>query len=296
MARPPWLVLVSLVAAIPSEGAAQFSSVRIQVVDVGQGDGILIRTPSEHWVLIDAGPNRTLADSLAPQFGVDRLGLVIVSHRHADHYSAIERILRQFPVDHVVGNLADCPTRSTDNGIRLALQERQIPAQSLGADTLDVDSVRFIILPPDPTDDACPDEENNNSVLVRLEYGQFSMLFTGDAEHDERNWLVANHPALLGADVLKASHHGGDNGTSATWLTSVAPDHVVISAGVTATYRHPMAAAVAAYEAATGGRVHCTNRHQTVTIYGYRDGRTMVRRRLANNKSCTYDGTHYLRP
>lgn len=269
-------------------------SVRIQVVDVGQGDGILIRTPHHQWVLIDAGPNRRLADSLVPQFGVDRLALVFVSHRHIDHFISIPRILRGLPVDRFVGNLADCPNRSTDNAVRVALNDRNIPAQSLGADTLLVDGVRFIVLPTDPNDDPCPNEENNNSLLVRLEYGNFSMLFTGDAEAEERDWLVANHPGLLDVDVLKASHHGGNNGTSPEWLAAVTPQAVVISAGVDAGYGHPMLEAVAAYRAATAaGKVYCTNRHGTVRIFGYQDGHFTVSRQRSTTKSCTYDGTHY---
>lgn len=298
MATCPALVLLLAVAG-PAGASTQFATVRVQVIDVGQGDGILVRSPNQRWVLIDGGTSPMIADSLGPQFGVDRLALVIVSHRHGDHYGGVPAVLRQYPVERFVGNLADCPNRMTDNTIRGLLTSKGIPAQSLGADTLEIDGVRLIILPPDPTSDACPARENDNSILVRLEYGAFSMLFTGDAEVAERGWLVANHRALLDADVLKASHHGSDNGVldaaddPGLWLGAVSPRHVVISAGVRADYGHPMSNAVAAYTAATGGRVHCTNRHQTTTIYGYRDGRVTVRHRLANTRSCAYDGTHY---
>lgn len=285
-------LLLGLLIGLPLHPASA-QSVRIHIVDVGQGDGILIRTPHAKWVLIDAGETRFLADSLGPHFGVTRLALVIVSHRHFDHYATIERILRSFPVDRFVGNLADCPTRTTDNRIRAALTDSAIPRQSLGADTLLVDGVRFIILPPDPIDDRCPDDENDNSVLVRLEYGSFSMLFTGDAEAEERDWLIANHPTLLDVEVLKASHHGSDNGTSPAWLTAVTPRAVVISAGVDAGYKHPMADAVRAYRTAAGGRLHCTNRHGTLRIRGYVDGHFTIGRQRSTTKSCTYDGTHY---
>lgn len=281
----------SLFLLVAAPGAAQ--SVRVQVVDVGQGDGILIRTPHHQWVLIDAGPNRALADSLVPQFGVGRLALVFVSHRHSDHYASIERVLRSLPVERFVGNLADCPNRTTDNGIRTALTDRNIPSQSLGADTLVVDGVRFIVLPPDPSDDPCPDDENNNSLLVRMEYGTFSMLFAGDADEAERDWLAGRERGLLDVNVLKAAHHGADNGTSADWLAAVTPQAVVISAGVVERYRHPMPAAVTAYKTATGGRVYCTNRHGTIRVYGYQDGHFTISRQRPTTKSCAYDGTHY---
>jgi competence protein ComEC len=286
--------LLAIIAGLSVlSGAAGAQSVRIQVVDVGQGDGILIRTPNTRWVLIDAGGTRYLADSLASQFGVNRLALVIVTHRHIDHFATIERILRAFTVDRFVGNLADCPERETDDGIRQALADRNIPAQGVGADTLVVDDVRFITLPPDPIDDDCLDDENDNSILVRLEYGSFSMLFAGDAEKEERDWLVANSAGLLDVRVLKAAHHGSNNGTSAAWLGAVSPEAVVISAGVDARYKHPADSAVQAYRAATSGRLYCTNRHGTLRIYGYQDGHSTIMRQRQTTKSCTYDGTHY---
>jgi competence protein ComEC len=268
-------------------------SVLIHIVDVGQGDGILIRTPNAESVLIDAGPTRLLADSLGPQFGVNRLALVIVSHRHSDHFATIARILHEMPVDYFVGNLRDCPNRTMDNAIRNELMQHNIPAQTSGADTLLVDGVRLIILPTDPIDDRCPEDENDNTILVRLEYGSFSMLFTGDAEAEERDWLVANHPGLLDVSVLKASHHGSDNGTSAAWLAAVTPNAVVISAGVDRRYGHPMPAAVDAYLIAANGRLHCTNRHGTLQVRGYQDGHFTIGRQWSTTKSCVYDGTRY---
>jgi competence protein ComEC len=251
-------------------------------------------------VLIDAGTNNTLAHNLGPVFGVDRLALVIVSHRHDDHYAGIAAVLNDYPVDRFVGNLADCPDRTTDDTIRATLARLHVPEQSVGADTLAVDGVRLIILPPDPTADPCPSQENDNSILVRLDYGRFSMLFAGDAEIAERSWLIANHPDLLDVDVLKASHHGGNNGVldsgghANAWLNAVSPRYVVISAGVHKTYKHPMPEAIAAYIARVGAaKVHCTNRHETITIDGFRNGRVTITRMRPNTHSCVYDGTHY---
>lgn len=296
--RPGLLLVIASVLAAPVP--AQDTSVRIQVIDVGQGDGILIRTPNMKWVLIDAGTNNTLAHNLGPLFGVDRLALVIVSHRHDDHYAGIAAVLSEYPVDRFVGNLSDCPDRSTDDTIRAVLTRRGVPKQSVGADTLAVDGVSFILLPPDPTTDPCPSKENDNSILVRLDYGQFSMLFAGDAEIAERTWLMANYPELLDVDVLKASHHGGNNGVldsgghAIAWLDAVSPQYVVISAGVNKKYKHPMPQAIAAYVARVGAtKVYCTNRHETITITGSPSGGVTITRKRANTKSCVYDGTHY---
>lgn len=77
-----------------------------------------------------------------------------------------------------------------------------------------------------------------------MDYGEFSMLFAGDAEEDELAWLVEHHRELLDVDVLKASHHGSNNGVTPEFLAAVSPERVVISAGVNGTYKHPMQDAV----------------------------------------------------
>jgi competence protein ComEC len=218
MKRRPWL-LTAVLAFLASPATSQTQSVRVQVIDVGQADGILIRTPNLQWVLIDAGQGSLLADSLPAHFGVDRLALAVGTHRHRDHIGGMDNVLNRIPAALYLGDTTVYASGQDDDRLRDTVTVRAIPVQIPGADTLEIDGVRFIILPPDPVDDA---NENDNSALVRLEFGEFSMLFTGDAEDAERDWLVVNHASLLDADVLKASHHGSRNGTSDT-LCRAAP-------------------------------------------------------------------------
>ncbi len=272
----------------------QFASVRVQVVDVGQGDGILIRTPNQRWIVIDAGTNGQMADAMQDPdiWNVDRIALVVVSHRHKDHYNGMDEVLRGLAVDRFLGLMEDCPNRSQDDLIRQIIGDRSIAVVPLDVGSIEIDGVRLTVLPLSPRK-TCPSNENNNSIVVRLDFGEFSMLFSGDAEVSERKWLVDNHGGLLDVDVLKAAHHGSDNGTSQEWLDAVTPERVVISAGVHGGFRHPHGDAVNDYVAATGGKVYCTNRHGTVRVYGFRDGRVRITRQRASNKSCVYDGTHY---
>lgn len=286
------LVLLCVLAAA-SPTAAQFTSVRVQVVDVGNADGILIRTPNQRWVLIDAGQDDRFADSLPTHFGVDRIALAIGSHRHYDHVGGLDRVLDLLPVERLLLDTTAVADRAFDDSVRVRIGRTGTPVIDDGprADTIDVDGVRFIVLPEGPEQGFS--DENDNSVVVRLEFGEFSMLFSGDAEEERRDWLAENVPALLDVDVLKASHHGSHNGTDSTWLALTSPDHVVISAGVRADYRHPHQEAVAAYEAATGGRVFCTNRHGSLRVYGTATGAVRIYRQRPTDKRCAYDGTWY---
>ena len=279
------------VALLAPRGHAQ--SVKISILDRGQADGIVIRTPSRQWVVIDGGTNRQQADAMR-QWGVTTVALAIISHRHFDHNGGMDNILDEFTVERFIGRRDDCPGVEQDNIIDSLLTFHGIPSEVPNGQTHTVDGVDFTILPTDPTDNTCPGDENNNSVIVRVDFGNFSMLFTGDAEDEQRDWLVANHGGLLDVDVLKAAHHGADNGVSAAWLDSISPERVVISAGVNRNHRHPRPNAVTAYETAVRrDRVYCTNRHMTVTVYGSADGGIRIFRQNRISKSCAFDGTHY---
>jgi beta-lactamase superfamily II metal-dependent hydrolase len=288
-------VFVSALSILVWPAFAEAQSVRVQVIDRGQADGILIRTPNQRWVVIDAGADRMQADAMASQWGVDSVALFVISHRHADHFGGAREILRRFPVGLFVMNLDDCPGRVTDDRIREEVALRGVRAQGPGADTVEVDGVRFIILPRDPDEDACPGRENDNSILVRMEFGKFAMLFTGDAETAEREWLMANHPSLLRATVLKASHHGSRNGADGldpggqSWIQVVNPQDVVISVLRASPHGHPHGEAMDAYEAhVTRQRVFCTSLHGTIRIFGFEDGTRRVTRQRADTGSCRF--------
>ena len=123
--RIPLVVLAAMLLAAPLQ--AQHRSVRVQVIDRGQADGILIRTPNEEWVVIDAGTNRAQADAMRDTWGVDDVALAVVSHRHFDHQGGMDEIIREFDVDLLVMNSADCPNRTSDDRIRTAASERNVP-------------------------------------------------------------------------------------------------------------------------------------------------------------------------
>lgn len=83
------------------------ASVRIQIIDRGQADGILIRTPNDKWIVIDGGTNKQQSLSMKNSWDVDEVALVIVSHRHSDHQRGVVRILKDFKVERFLGLLED---------------------------------------------------------------------------------------------------------------------------------------------------------------------------------------------
>ena len=287
-------LVASLSALVALAAGLSAQSVKVSVLDRGQADGIVVRTPSHEWIVIDGGTNAQQAD-LMRRWGVTTIAALVVSHRHFDHNGGVDELLDDFTVRRFIGRLGDCPGVAQDDSIRRRLTDRGVQSEDPAGQVFVVDGVTFTVLPNDPVDDACPDDENDDSVVVRMDCGDFSMLLPGDADEEERDWLVATHADLLDVDVVKAAHHGAVNGTSDGWLAAVTPERVAISAGVNATYEHPQADAVAEYVASVGdvAHVYCTNRHMTVTVYGYADGRVRIYRQNPIDEACTYDGTHY---
>ena len=218
----------------------------------------MIRTPDSQWVVIDAGTNGQQGDYMA-EMGIETVALAIISHRHFDHRGGMDEVLRDLTVERLAAVMEDCPNRTSDDRWRNQVGDGvEILAQGT---SVTIDGVLFEILPASPTMATCPNEENDNSLVVRMTLGEFSMLFTGDAEVDRLNFLVENHGDQLDADVLKASHHGSHNRRTAAFPTAVSPERVVISVAANSIHGHPHAEAVDDYvEAAGFSHVYCTNR------------------------------------
>ena len=102
---------------------------------------------------------------------------------------------------------------------------------------IELGSVLLTVFPQPPLDHQ---EENNNSIGIRLEYGKFSVLMTGDSETDERQWWLAHNSSLIrDCTILKLAHHGSRNGTDQRWLDLVQPEAAVASLGAGNDYGHP---------------------------------------------------------
>lgn len=197
--------------------------------DVGQGDALLVVTPSGKTVLVDVGMRDVRFDAgervVLPhlmRYGVDRVDVLVVTHPHADHAGGALALLRAGRVHTLVhngDNYASSLWRET-----LAEARRQgVSVRALRAgDSLALDaSVRLDVLSPIDTL-AHPAETNDASLVLRLAYGRTTALLLGDAQIDAEAALVARYGPLLAADVVKVGHHGS--------RTSSAPPLVAASA------------------------------------------------------------------
>jgi beta-lactamase superfamily II metal-dependent hydrolase len=258
---PPLRALWVLLALGPAPALAQDSAqVELVFLDVGQGDAVLVRSPEGRTVLIDAGPR-----DIVPQLkalGLTTIDVVIASHPHADHIGGMQRVLRAFPVRYYMDDGATHTTQTYENLMR-RLERSNVTYVEATDRTINLGSVTLRILPPPATGDL-----NNRSVGVVVAFGEFRALLTGDSEQPELDhFLQLGVPDVT---VLKAAHHGADDGLTSDWLNATKPEVVVISAGANNGFGHPHPWALNLYQNAA--TVYTTAVHGTITILAARDG------------------------
>lgn len=216
----------------PTSGVAT-----VEFLDVGQGDAVLITSPEGKTALVDAGPSNRVVEQLRAR-GIETLDLVVVSHHHIDHYGGMAAVVRAFHPRAFLD--ADSPHLTPSYLKLLELIRRQgIAAIRAGPEPrkIGLGSVALRIFPQAPPSQK---EENNNSIGIRVEYGSFSALLTGDSERAERRWWMQNAPGLCAdVQVLKLAHHGSRNGTDSAWLGLTRPRLAVASLGLNNEFGHP---------------------------------------------------------
>ena len=243
---------------------------KISVLNINYGDSILIQTKKQT-ILIDTGntKNQEMLVGELEKLAVTKIDKLIITHPHSDHLggaqmliASSEKQLAAFPyLEKIsVGEVYDNGIAFVSNVYKnylKALQTKGLTAHSLKAgDTLDFGGgVKFkVIFPTEefvnfvntneiPNDDK-EHNLNNGSIVGKLTYKDFSMMFTGDCEWLSEAKILANNDAKdLKCDVLKAGHHGSSTSSTTDFVTTISPSYVLISSGIrengSATTGHP---------------------------------------------------------
>jgi competence protein ComEC len=213
-------------------------------LDVGQGDGILIQTPSGRQVLIDGGAS---PEALFSELGAvmpfwDRtLDLLVLTHPDGDHMLAQAELPARYQIDQAIhtAHAAQHPDEALWRE-RMAAGGVTVTTQAAGG-WLDLgDGVALWVLWPAADGFTGEDADNENSLVTRLVYGDFSALLTGDAGLASERLLVSQG-APLASTLLKAGHHGSRSSSSPAFIARVAPQIAVIQVGAENDYGHPHA-------------------------------------------------------
>ena len=213
-------------------------TLKLYFFDVGQGDAILLRT-REGDILIDAGSEQSeqLLCLRLEQIGVTQLKLAIFTHFDEDHIGGADAVLRSFPAKTVWVSHAH-PEGEAAKRMLLAADEcgAEICRVYSGAKFELGELFLMAVLPFTKT----PDEGNEGSVAVRMQYGDVSALFMGDAGEKQEAVLVERYgPSQLDVDLCKLGHHGSKTASSLAFLECTSPQYAVISCDAVNSYGHP---------------------------------------------------------
>lgn len=241
--------------------------ITVKMLDVGQGDALLVRT-KEQTILIDTGDVDEREKFLAclKKEGITTIDKMIITHPHADHMGGAEVVFKNFTVKEVYDNGQPTTTNLYRTYLK-TIKEKNITYKHLAAgDVLDFgDGTVFKVLSPPKGKVAAGGDLNENSIVGRLAYKDFSMLFTGDSTAEAEAQMLSAYKADLKSTILKSPHHGSKTSSNFNYLKAVAPEAVLISLGSGNEYGHPHKVILDKYEKLKM-KIFRTDKDGTITI------------------------------
>ncbi|NQT29314.1 MAG: DNA internalization-related competence protein ComEC/Rec2 [Candidatus Saganbacteria bacterium] len=244
------------------------NGLNITVLNVGEGDSIFIECPNKK-ILVDGGTRWMGKRMVIPYLlkkGVNKLDLVILTHPHSDHVGGLNEILEKFKVDEVLHTGVVYESQAyrrflgliKKNSIKYHLAQA---GQKIKFD----ENIEGLILHPKGGGIAKANSGINNlSIVFRLQYDDFSMLFAGDCEQEGEENILSTFPdSLLSSTVLKVGHHGSNSSTTALFLSAVNPEVSVISCGKNNQFGHPHPETL---QKLKGVKVYRTDQDGTIVI------------------------------
>jgi beta-lactamase superfamily II metal-dependent hydrolase len=246
----------------------------VYFLDAGQADASVIRTPGGRIVVIDTGEGPEPLVGFLEAKGVERVDVLVLSHPHADHIGGAPAVLDEFEVGLVVDSGFAHTTQLYRRVLTRIIELRDagriqwVAGRAGGVIECDPEITVEILHPDEPLGASV----NEASVVVRVTFGSFSVLFTGDIGHEsERAILVRGRP--VDSTVLKVAHHGSAGSSGEGFLRAAGPTVAVIQVGAGNRYGHPSPEVVGRLEA-MGVEVYTTARDGTVIVHS--DGKTFT--------------------
>ena len=213
-------------------------TLKIYFIDVGQGDSTLIVTPKNKKILIDGGEGKT---NVLFQYLLDRrinkIDYIIISHFDSDHCNGLIEIIEKMRVENIVMSKQSKESEEYKKILEI-IKQKNIKVNSVKAEDKIIIEKNLYIKILNPTEKFEFQDLNNNAIVAKLVYKNFSILFTGDIEKAEEN-LAKKYKNELKSTILKVAHHGSKTSTSEEFLKYVEPQIALIGVGENNKFGHP---------------------------------------------------------
>jgi competence protein ComEC len=240
------VLLGVLLVCVPPPLWSPPSPLSLTVLDVGQGDSLLVGFPEGRWALIDAGGfagsdfdvgERVVLPALLAM-GVRRLDLLVLTHAHQDHGGGMPALVEALPIGEIWIGREPPGSRLVERIVKLA-RERQIPVlHPMRGSLRCMSGACMEVLHPPPGYRRGLPPANDDSLVLRVTHLESSLLLTGDVE-SEGEALLLDPAVPLSAQLLKVPHHGSDSSSSLPFLKRVSPSTAIISVGIGNPWGHP---------------------------------------------------------
>ncbi|HEY4423315.1 MAG TPA: DNA internalization-related competence protein ComEC/Rec2 [Pyrinomonadaceae bacterium] len=264
------LLLLAILILHPVSSRRTQYDLRIDFLDVGQGDSALVTMPDGTTLLVDAGGNtmdstRRIGEIVVSEYlwwrGLSEIDYVLATHADADHIDGLNDVLKNFTVRGAL--IARRPVDDPE----FAKFSQTLTHTNTHSETIEAgDVIRFgdvivnVLWPPAGGEKST----NNDSIVLRIQYGERSILLTGDIEQAAERSLLASQQQLH-ADVIKVPHHGSKTSSTEAFVAATNPTVAVISVGQTSRFGHPHREVVERWKS-TGARVLTTGNSGTITV------------------------------
>ena len=250
-------------------------TLRVNYIDVGQGDAIFIQLPNKETMLIDAGESFEVDNVInyLNNLGITKIDYVVGTHPHTDHIGGLESIVNTFDIGSIYMPKAVSNTKTYED-LLTAINNKGLKVKTAksGVVVLDDNNLKLEFIAPNSDSYS---ELNNYSAVLKLTYLDNTFLFMGDAETLSENEITSE----IKADVIKVGHHGSDSSSGIEFVKKVSPEYAIIMVGEGNSYNHPYQSIIDRYQSVGAkvlrtdldGNIVCDSDGVDVTCSGDKD-------------------------
>lgn len=245
-------------------------SFQIDFIDVGQGDATLIQCDG-HYMLVDGGESKQSSRiySILKNRSIKYIDVMVATHPDADHIGGLSGALNYASVGVAYSPVTEHDTKTFQSFVKYLNKQGVSITVPQAGEVFSIGSATVTVLGPR----TLSSETNNNSIVLRIVYGDTSFLLTGDAQTEEENSILSSGKTIQ-STVLKVAHHGSKNSSGYRFIREVSPQYAVISVGSDNQYGHPTEnvlsrlrdADVKTYRTDMQGDITCTSDGKTVSF------------------------------